>query len=115
MLSFPLQKVDIRPHRPAIDIPAIVVDGVTLDPGIFIPREPRTASVNMRMIVTVEIAVVRSGAERTITSWAIYEYTGGELSDEVHWLYNHTGNESGPMEFVADGEWRLLRHERAFL
>jgi len=99
-------------------------------------RVPRTATMSARMEVTVEV-IMRQGTadERRITSVAVYEYSGGILSDEVPGEAPD-GNQWGggdvypdvPMNFVPArpavpgdpgtpafpggyGTWELVRYE----
>ena len=120
--SFPEQHVAIRD---AVDyIPQELDDGIP--PGIITweqDREPRAATVNARL--EVELAIRSGGAGgRVITSVAVYEYTGGRLTDDP--LGDFTKVEVvppdlsmvfeppdplDPNDIGGYGEWRLVRYE----
>jgi len=68
-------------------------------------RIPRIVSLSFEMLVVVEISV----KDRTITSRAVYEFTGGKFIEEP-------GEDPGPdnnMIFIPDDftVWRLVRYE----
>ena len=107
--EFPNQLVNIKPFKP-MEEGESTVDGEEIFPKR--DREPKTATINASMIVRV---VVTAGVEeRSITSIAYYEFTGGILTDDP---YNSYGNDQSlvlkPMEFAPGeyGEWRLVRRE----
>jgi hypothetical protein len=120
-LSFPTQYQNVR----IMDaIPAVTQTPPPPATGDDIitpaePREPRTATLNARMIVEV---VIRSG-ERTITSNAVYEYTGGRFTDDPYGINSDVDDDATfNMVFVPSvpgipgdpggyGIWRMIRHE----
>jgi hypothetical protein len=92
------------PQNPTPPAPPVPPEDI-ITPGV--PREPRTATLNASM----EVRVIISSGDRTITSIAVYEYTGGRLIEK--------SETSTDMEFVpaASGDpggygiWRMVRHE----
>jgi hypothetical protein len=113
-LSFPVQEVFIMPAIPGIQpIPAITDPGtgevlVPFTPGVL--REPKTATVNATMIVTVRI----DAGSRFVTSRAIYEYVDGRLSDDPDREWGFDNPPVPPlMDFEAGGygKWELIRYE----
>ena len=114
-LSFPRheQIVIITPPIPAIWSPAVhdPDTGVQISPKTLArPREPKTATVNATMIVTVKI----DAGDRIVTSRAFYEYTGGELSDDPDDIYEEVDTtEVFPMVFTDYGRWELINYEKA--
>jgi hypothetical protein len=118
-ITFPDQFVSIFDAIPAT---AQVPAGATGDDIITHarPREPRTATVNASMIVEVTVRSVG----RSITSIAVYEYTGGRLTDDPDGA-NSTVTENisfemafekpavfgGPDDRGGYGRWRMIRHE----
>jgi hypothetical protein len=99
-LSFPHQNVIVKPAIPMIPAVTEVIDGnpVVISPEI--PRVPKSATVNARMVVDVVIGT----RNRTVTSRAVYDYTGGILSEVSY---------AGAMQFVTNGygKWSLVSHE----
>jgi len=78
------------------------------------PRVPRTVDLSFEMIVTVTIDVKR-GTEiiRTITSRAVYEYSGGKFSDDdPEYIWDIT-EDVYDMDFTENGfgTWELMRYE----
>ena len=62
------------------------------------------------MVVTV---VIKAG-DKFVSSRAIYEYTGGHLSDQKSVPGDDTyyeGTEDLPMHIEKFGMWRFVRHE----
>jgi len=127
-LSFPGQEqlVIINEAIPAVAQDPPNPTGVTLPPEDIItqfrPREPRTATLNASMIVEVVI----SSGDRTITSVAVYEYTGGRLTDDPTGALAQNPPPpvivTPPMVFVPAvigvpsdpggyGIWSMVRHE----
>jgi len=119
-LSFPYQIVNINEAIPGI--PDNYPSGSTGDNIIthMRQREPRTATVNASMEVRVEIV----SGDRTITSIAVYEYTGGRLTDTpsgVRWddppplpmvfVPVVTGLPGYPNEPGGYGTWSMVRYE----
>jgi len=109
-LSFPEQNVVITPPAAAIYTSvyndADDITGKTLSS----PREPKTATVNAAMVVTVEI----NAKGKITTSRAIYEYTGGMLTDDPEGEFSNEENGDAQEMGFADGgygEWRLIKHE----
>jgi hypothetical protein len=112
-LSFPEQFVNIMEAIPYIPL---YPSGATGENVITQERlrVPRTATLNASMVVEI---VITSG-ERTITSIAVYEYTGGRLTE---YPFVPTYNlASTTMRFVLSagyaapggyGEWNMVRHE----
>lgn len=94
ILSFPLQNITITAEVP--EIPAIMDGDTELSPKV--DGIPRSASVNARM----EVTVITGTQGRTITSLAIYEFTGGVLSEM-----------SGAMQFTPEGygKWSLISYD----
>jgi hypothetical protein len=97
VLSFPSehQKIDLTPEVPEIP-PQYDDDGTLLSPGA--PGIPKTAAVDTRMEVTIAV----STRNRSITTRAVYEYTGGVLSEDADEL----------MRFLPGsfGIWRLVSY-----
>jgi hypothetical protein len=123
ILSFPNQFVSIieaipyEPQFPPNNPPSIQLP----DDEIITQRrwrEPRTATVNASMVVEV---VITSG-DRTITSIAVYEYTGGRLADYP--ISTDYEPSTTKMEFLhavgypyntpcGYGTWSMIRYEIA--
>jgi len=102
---------DITIKFPFIDI--VDSPAVYFDRGDDLEQErikPRTATMNARMIVELDV----TARDRKITSRATYEYTNGRLSDEPL-----IGDDVGApdyeyiMRFEPDGfgEWNLVSYE----
>jgi hypothetical protein len=112
VLSFPDQDVMILEALDAIVMGGIGGDDLGLE---NIERVPRTAHVSANMAVTVTINVKGS----QMVSRALYEFTGGELSDDPEGEYSLFTEEGlpGPLEMtiIDPGEWRLIRHEKVEL
>ena len=114
MLSFPEQQVQIQES-----IPAILMEpqpGATeVEMMEDIPREPKTATVDAHMMVTVRINIKGN----QMISRAYYEYSGGMLSDDPEGKFVNyiEGEPDGPGEMVITevGEWRMIRHEKVEL
>lgn len=112
-LSLPEQNVIITPPVPAVYTEVYDEEGNLAERILDTPREPKTATVNAAMTVTVEI----NAKGKTITSRALYEYTGGKLADDPDAQgVTHTRVESDAvfeMTFTSDGygKWRLIKHE----
>lgn len=109
-LSFPEQNVIITPPVPAV-YENIYDDENLIGRTLASAREPQTATVDAKMVVTVEI----NAKGKITTTRAIYEYTGGKFSDDPDGT-SHAGDESGArfdMVFTSDGygKWRLIKHE----
>jgi hypothetical protein len=119
-ITFPYQFVTITDAIPATlqDPPPPATGADIIVPAR--PREPRTATVNAGMIVEI---VVRS-VGRSITSIAVYEYTGGRLTDDpegdrsgvttdtiFEMEFEKPGIFSGPDDRGGYGRWRMVRHE----
>jgi len=113
-ISFPEQIVEIS--NPS---PAIFEDGSTTEVLVPFFRTPKTATMNARMIVEIVIVIESDASERTITSRAIYQFTGGRLSDDKDGDHSNVGVDVDgnaiefEMEFLPDGygEWRLVSYE----
>lgn len=112
-LSFPEQNVIIMPPVPAVYTDLYDDEGEFIERTCDAPREPKTATVNATMIVTVEINV----KGKTITSRAVYEYTGGKLADDPDAggaVHAEVDDDSVfEMTFTSDGygKWRLIKYE----
>jgi len=118
-LSFPeklVEMINITDPIPAVFTPAEYDDEGNLisEKTLDQPREPKMATVNATVNVTVEI----STNGKIITSRAIYKYTGGVLSDDPDGVHaEDKTDEAFPMVLVPDadgkcGEWRLIKHEK---
>jgi hypothetical protein len=114
-LSFPRydQVVVITPPIPAVYSPEVRdpdTNALISSRSLAFAREPKTATVNASMIVTVKI----DAGDRIITSRAFYEYTGGELSDDPDGDYEGVDTmEVFPMIFTDYGRWELIKYEKA--
>ena len=102
VLMFPVQDVIVSP--------AIEFEPVYLENGEYqeVPRIPRTAAVNARMVVDVVIAA----RDRHITSRAVYEYKNGRLIE----IENTSGGIDDPdylmiFEPGGYGIWELVSYE----
>ena len=117
-LSFPEQFVSIQEAIPPVSpFPLGATGDEVITPAR--PREPRTASLNASMIVEVVI----SSGDRTITSTAFYEYTGGRLTDNPSSTPVYIDPPSPPdMKLIPAPSnppydpggyviWRMVRHE----
>jgi hypothetical protein len=118
-ITFPNQLVSITEAVPAIaqDPPGATGDNIITHAR---PREPRTATVNASMIVEVTVRSVG----RSITSIAVFEYTGGRLTDDpdgansgvtadlsFEMVFEKPALFSGPDDRGGYGRWRMVRHE----
>ena len=113
-LSFPFRfsesdsLITINPAVPAVTIYDPVTDADIEDS----PRQPKTVTMSAIMEVRVDIAVRGLGGNvqpRTVTSIAVYEYTGAKLTE-----IGITGDmEFEVVGFGADafGTWELIRYE----
>lgn len=92
VFSFPMDKQNVN------IFPAI--DGVS-DTGI--PRIPKTAEINITLAVKSKV----KSDNKTLTTVATYEFTGGRLSD-----FNPANPQAaGTMAIIDSGEWRLISYE----
>jgi len=119
IITFPDQIVTITDAIPAIaQVPPGATGDNIITPGS--PREPRTATLNASMVVEVTVRTLN----RSITSIAVYEYTGGRLTDDPNGDRSAvTENITFAMEFEKPaafggpddrggfGSWRMVRHE----
>jgi hypothetical protein len=112
VLSFPEQNVVISEALDAIDMGIVGENDLGLE---NVDRVPRMAHVSTNMTVTVTIEVKGS----QMVSRALYEFTGGALSDdpEGKHLKGVEAEATEPLEMIIidPGEWRLIRHEKVEL
>jgi len=105
-VSFPFPNVNpsLAYHAP---IPAM--------PELDIIRIPARATLNAKIVVEVEVSLQGGADSRSVSTFATYEYRGGELSD-----YNGGANNNvtdpdfiGALEFEAGGfgTWELVSYE----
>lgn len=109
-LSFPDQEVSIRQPIPAIYSTTYDDEGEPAGKVCVAYREPKVASVNASMIITVII----KANDRFITSRAFYSYTNGELSDDPDGEHQEVATtEVFDMIFTDYGKWELIKYEKA--
>jgi len=101
VFRFPIQDI--------VETPAIDFDPIFDGTDYYTPeRVPRTATINARMVVDIEITardLRLNGSDRHIVSRAVYEYKNGRLSDVL---------EAGVMQFDEPdgfGIWELVSYE----
>jgi len=102
VFKFPVQDVVISP---AIEFDPVYVDGAGYQD---VPKIPRTATVNARMVVDVVVAA----RDRHITSRAVYEYKNGRLIG-IDNIYGNIDDPEFLMRFEPDGYgiWELVSYE----
>ena len=107
-----LERIDVR--IPFQDIRFAGPVGYVPETGTN--RVPFTASINVRIIVTVEVSIHPTGMarvdDRTITTRAVYELSNAFMSDEGDILYTEEDSSiTGELEFESFGNWKMVSYE----